>query len=189
MIPKIISDQFEELKKFGINTPLRLAHFLAQVAHESGDFKHTEENLNYSAEGLKKIFPKYFLNDTALSYARQPEKIANRVYANRMGNGDEQSGDGWKFRGRGLIQLTGRNNYKEFDNFVNDNILENPDLVSGKYALISAAWFFNDNGINKVSDLGATDEVVRQVTRQVNGGLNGLPDRVEKFKEYYSNLK
>jgi putative chitinase len=177
------------MDKFQINTPLRLAHFLAQCGHESGGFKHTNENLNYSADGLKKIFPKYFAQaGLAESYARQPEKIASRVYGGRMGNGDESTKEGFKFRGRGYIQLTGKSNYTEFDKFVDDDILGNPDLVATKYPLLSAAWFFHKNGLNAIADKGADDATVTSVTKRVNGGTIGLPDRIKHFKEYYSLL-
>jgi putative chitinase len=177
------------MDKFQINTPLRLAHFLAQCGHESGGFKHTNENLNYSADGLKKIFPKYFAQaGLAESYARQPEKIASRVYGGRMGNGDESTKEGFKFRGRGYIQLTGKSNYSEFDKFVNEDILANPDLVATQYPLLSAAWFFHKNGLNAIADKGADDATVTAVTKRVNGGTIGLPDRIKHFKEYYSLL-
>jgi putative chitinase len=177
------------MDKFQINTPLRLAHFLSQCGHESGGFKHTNENLNYSADGLKKIFPKYFAQaGLAESYARQPEKIASRVYGGRMGNGDESTKEGFKFRGRGYIQLTGKSNYTEFDKFVDDDILGNPDLVATKYPLLSAAWFFHKNGLNAIADKGADDATVTSVTKRVNGGTIGLPDRIKHFKEYYSLL-
>jgi putative chitinase len=174
--------------KFGITNVLRLAHFLAQCGHESGGFKAVSENLNYSADGLKKIFPKYFPGNLNESYARQPEKIANRVYSSRMGNGDETSGDGFKFRGRGYIQLTGKSNYSAFDKFVDDDILGNPDLVSTKYPLASAAFFFNNNSLWAVCDKGADDATVTAVTKRVNGGTIGLEDRLKHFKEYYSLL-
>jgi len=176
-------------EKFGVNTPLRLAHFLAQCSHESANFTALKENLNYSADGLRKIFPKYFPTDAlAQSYARQPEKIANKVYGNRMGNGDEKSGDGWKFRGRGYIQLTGKDNYKLFDAIVPEDILANPDLVATQYPLMSAAFFFNKNGLWTICDKGDTDEVVTMVTKRVNGGTIGLADRIAKFKLYKSLL-
>ncbi len=175
--------------KFGISNVLRLAHFLAQCGHESGGFKAVSENLNYSADGLKKIFPKYFPGTLNESYARQPEKIAARVYGGRMGNGDEASKEGFKFRGRGYIQLTGKANYTSFDKFVDDDILANPDLVSTKYPLASAAWFFNNNKLWAICDQGATDAVVTSVTKRVNGGTIGLADRIKHFKEYYSLLK
>ena len=173
---------------FAINTPLRLAHFLAQVGHESGGFKFTVENLNYSEKGLKKTFGRYFPGNLAASYARQPEKIAARVYADRMGNGNEASKDGWKYRGRGYIQLTGKANYKEFDASVADDILANPDWVATKYPLLSAAWFWDDRSLNDRADQGASDATVRAITRRVNGGEIGLPDRLKRFKEYHSLL-
>jgi putative chitinase len=175
--------------KFQINTPLRLAHFLAQCGHESGGFRATQENLNYSAKGLNGIFKKYFPTEAAAApYARNPQKIANKVYANRMANGDEASGDGYKFRGRGYIQLTGRANYTEFGKAIGEDIATNPDAVSGKYALLSAAWFWSKNGLNKLADGGATDPVVTSITKRVNGGTIGLADRIKHFKEYYHLL-
>ena len=175
--------------KFQINTPLRLAHFLAQCGHESGGFKATSENLNYSAKGLMGIFKKYFPTETlANAYQRNPQKIANKVYANRMANGDEASGDGFKFRGRGYIQLTGKDNYTQFGKAIGENIVANPDVVSGKYALLSAAWFWSKNGLNNLSDGGSTDAVVTSITKRVNGGTIGLADRIKHFKEYYHLL-
>ena len=174
--------------KFNITNPLRLAHFLAQCGHESGGFKAVSENLNYSADGLKKIFPKYFPGNLNESYARNPEKIANKVYSARMGNGDEASGDGFKFRGRGYIQLTGKSNYSSFDKMVAEDILANPDLVATKYPLMSAAFFFNSNNLWSICDKGADDATVTAVTKRVNGGTIGLPDRIKHFKEYYSLL-
>jgi len=175
--------------KFQINTPLRLAHFLAQCGHESGGFRVTSENLNYSAKGLMGIFKKYFPTEAiANAYQRQPQKIANKVYANRMLNGDEASGDGYKFRGRGYIQLTGKDNYTQFGKAIGEDIPSNPDSVSDKYALLSAAWFWSKNGLNKLADGGATDAVVTSITKRVNGGTIGLPDRIKHFKEYYHLL-
>jgi len=174
--------------RFGITNVLRLAHFLSQCGHESGGFKAVNENLNYSADGLKKIFPKYFPGNISESYARNPEKIAAKVYGGRMGNGDEASKDGWKFRGRGYIQLTGKSNYTAFDKLVEENILENPDLVATKYPLASAAFFFQSNGLWAICDKGADDATVTAVTKRVNGGTIGLPDRLKHFKEYYSLL-
>ena len=175
--------------KFQINTPLRLAHFLAQCGHESGGFKVTQENLNYSAKGLAGIFKKYFPTEAvATPYARQPQKIANKVYANRMSNGSEASGDGYKFRGRGYIQLTGRDNYTQFGKAIGEDIASNPDAVSSNYALLSAAWFWSKNGLNKLADGGAGDSVVTSITKRVNGGTIGLPDRIKHFKEYYQLL-
>jgi putative chitinase len=175
--------------KFQINTPLRLAHFLAQCGHESGGFRATQENLNYSAKGLNGIFKKYFPTEaSAAAYARNPQKIANKVYANRMSNGDEASGDGFKFRGRGYIQLTGRANYTLFGKAIGEDVTGNPDIVSGKYALLSAAWFWSNNGLNKLADGGSTDAVVTTITRRVNGGTIGLADRIKHFKEYFHLL-
>ncbi len=175
--------------KFQINTPLRLAHFLAQCGHESGGFRATQENLNYSAKGLNGIFKKYFPTEaSAAAYARQPQKIASKVYGGRMGNGLESTGEGYKFRGRGYIQLTGKENYTAFGKAINEDILSNPDKVAANYALLSAAWFFNKNGLHKMADEGATDLVVTKITKRVNGGTIGLPDRIKHFKEYYSLL-
>jgi putative chitinase len=175
-------------EKFEINTPLRLAHFLAQCGHESGGFKVVNENLNYGAAGLQSIFKKYFTPVSAKEFERKPEKIANIVYANRMGNGNQASGEGWKFRGRGYIQLTGKDNYTAFDKAVEDDILANPDLVATKYPLLSAAWFFHKNGLHKIADEGATDAVVTKVTKRVNGGTIGINDRIRHFKEYHGLL-
>ena len=189
-IPDSVIEQIPDTAaKFGITTPLRLAHFLAQASHESGGFKEVNENLNYSADGLKKIFPKYFPGNLNESYARQPQKIANRVYASRMGNGDETSGDGYRYKGAGFIQLTGKSNYSAFDKFVDDDILANPSLVATKYALASAAWFFWKNNLWSICDQGATDQVVAAVTKRVNGAHIGLPDRLKHFKEYWALLK
>lgn len=187
-IPQSVVTQIPDvINKFGINTPVYLAHFLSQCAHESGGFKIATENLNYSKEGLMKIFKKYFPTEQLASqYAKQPEKIANRVYANRMGNGDEASGMGWKFRGRGYIQLTGKTNYEAFDKIVMDDIIANPDLVATKYPLLSAAWFFSKNCLNKCID--NSDKSVTNVTRCVNGGEHGLIDRLRYFQLYYKLL-
>ena len=182
MIPEVAS-------KFEINTPLRLAHFLAQCGHESGGFKLTKENLNYSAKGLNGIFKKYFPTlESAVPYERKPEKIANKVYGGRMGNGLEASGEGWKFHGRGFIQLTGKDNYTAFTKSIGEDCVTNADLVASKYALASAAWFFNKNGLHKMADGGANDDTVTKITKRVNGGTIGLPDRIKHFKEYYHLL-
>jgi putative chitinase len=174
--------------KFGITTPLRLAHVLAQASHESGHFKAVSENLNYSADGLKKIFPKYFPGNISESYSRNPEKIANKVYSSRMGNGDEASGEGWKFRGRGYLQTTGKSNYVDFDKIVDDDILANPDLVATKYPLASAAFFFQKNKLWAICDKGSSDSVVTEVSKRVNGGTIGLSERLSEFKKFYSLL-
>lgn len=168
------------IDKFGINSPIRMSHFLGQCAHESGNFKFTSENLNYSTKGLLATFPKYFKQPgLAEAYAKNPERIASRVYADRIGNGVEGSGDGWKFRGRGYIQLTGKSNYSAFDGFVNEDIISNPDLVAKKYPLLSAAWFFHRNKLNTISDKGLTETVILQLTKKINGGTNGLQDRIK----------
>ena len=185
----VIAQIPETAAKFGIDTPLRLAHFLAQCGHESGGFKLTKENLNYSAKGLKGTFAKYFKEaGLAESYEKKPEKIANRVYGGRMGNGPESSGDGSKYCGRGYIQLTGKDNYVAFGKSINEDMTLNPEKVSTHYPLLSAAWFFTNNGLHKLADGGATDAVVTQITKRVNGGTIGLPDRIKHFKEYYSLL-
>ena len=179
----------EVAEKFEINTPLRLAHFLAQCGHESGGFKLTQENLNYSAKGLNGIFKKYFPTEAdAKPYERNPQKIANKVYGGRMGNGLEGSGDGWKYHGRGFIQLTGKDNYIAFGKSIGADTVNNPDLVASQYALASAAWFFNKNGLHKMADGGASDAVVTSITKRVNGGYIGIEDRIKHFKEYYSLL-
>ncbi len=179
----------ETAAKFQIDSPLRLAHFLAQCGHESGGFRIAAENLNYSAKGLRGIFGKYFKTDAeAAAYERKPEKIANKVYASRMGNGAESSGDGFKFRGRGFIQLTGRDNYTAFGKSIGVDIANNPDLVGSEYKLLSAAWFWSKNGLNKLADGGASDAVVTSITKRVNGGTIGLADRIKHFKEYYHLL-
>jgi putative chitinase len=175
--------------KFQINTPLRLAHFLAQCGHESGGFRLTKENLNYSAKGLMGIFKKYFPTEAlAKQYERQPAKIANKVYGGRMGNGPESSGEGAKYCGRGYIQLTGKDNYIAFGKSIGVDMTVNPDLVSSQYSLLSAAWFFSKNGLHKMADEGSTDAVVTKITKRVNGGTIGLADRIKHFKEYYHLL-
>jgi len=187
-IPDTVIAQIPDvMTKFKIDTPVKLAHFLAQCGHESGGFKVVNENLNYGAKGLMTIFKKYFPEGTkAALYERKPEKIANLVYGGRMGNGPEATGDGYKFRGRGYIQLTGRNNYVEFSKAINEDLTANPDLVATKYPLLSAAWFFSKNCLGKCTD--ASDAAVTNVTKCVNGGTIGLPDRLKHFKEYYSLL-
>lgn len=182
----VIAQIPETAAKFKIDTPLKLAHFLAQCGHESGGFKVVNENLNYSADGLKKIFPKYFPGNLSESYARNPEKIAAKVYGGRMGNGTEETKEGWKFRGRGYIQLTGKNNYTEFGKAINEDVTSNPDIVATKYPLLSAAWFFSKNCLHKCVD--ASDATVTSVTKCVNGGTIGLADRLKHFKEYHKLL-
>lgn len=190
-IPQAILDQLPDtVAKFNLNTPLRLAHFLAQAGHESGGFRVFNENLNYSAKGLMGIFKKYFPTEAlANAYARKPEKIANRVYGGRMGNGPEASGDGFKFRGRGAIQLTGKSNYIAFGKAIGEDLTVDPSVVAGKYSMLSAAWFFTANKLHLIADTGATMEVVTKITKRVNGGTIGLADRQKHFVEYYNLLK
>lgn len=185
-IPDAVIAQIPAIKS--ANTALRLAHFLAQCSHESVGFTVVYENLNYSAEGLKDTFPSYFPGSLADSYARDPAKIGARVYANRNGNGDEASGDGYTFRGRGYIQLTGKTNYADFGKFVSVDTVADPDLVATRYPLVSAEFFFDSNRIWTVCDGGASNEVITAVTRKVNGGINGLADRTRLFNEYYALL-
>ena len=185
----VIAQIPETAKKFNITNNLRLAHFLSQCSHESGGFKSVSENLNYSADGLKKTFGKYFPGTLSESYAKQPEKIASRVYGDRLGNGAENTKEGYKFRGRGFIQLTGKVNYVSFTKFIGEDCVSNPDLVATKYPLASAGFFFDSNKLWCTCDQGFTDEIVTKVTKRVNGGTNGLPDRIKHFKEFYNLLK
>ncbi len=188
-LPKQVIDELPSvIDTFKINNPLVLSHFLAQCAHESGNFKYVRENLNYSAQGLLKTFPRYFSKDTAEIAARKPELIANIVYSNRMGNGDKQSGDGFKYRGRGYIQLTGKYNYKEFGEYINQDLLTSPDLVATKYPLTSAAWFFEVKVLWNSAARDASDETIKHLTRRINGGFNGLADRISKTKLFTSIL-
>jgi putative chitinase len=171
-------------------TPVRAAHFFAQTAHETGGFKLFTENLNYSADGLQKIFGKYFPGNLEESYTRQPEKIANRVYGSRMGNGDEKSGDGWKFRGRGALQLTGKDNYTAFAQYLQKpEIMTTPDLVATTYSFESAMFFFDKNKLWSICDQGINDAAILALTKRINGGTHGLEDRNAKTKKYYEYVK
>ena len=172
-------------------TPERAAHFFAQTAHESGNFKAFAENLNYGASGLTTTFKKYFsTTEKALLYERKPEKIANLVYGNRMGNGDEASGDGFKFRGRGALQLTGKDNYKVFSEYLKKpEIMTNPDLVATEYAFESAIFFFDRNKLWDICDKGVNKDTILALTKRINGGTHGLADREEKTLKYYGYLK
>jgi putative chitinase len=188
-IPQNVIDEIGLIaEKFNLITNLRLAHFLAQCSHESGNFKAVSENLNYSKDGLMKIFGGYFAGNLAESYAHQPEKIASRVYGSRMGNGDEASKEGWKYRGRGFLQTTGKENYKRLGDFLGVDLLSNPDLVATTYPLASAGYFFNSNNLWTICDEGSTDDIVTKVTRRVNGGTNGLSHRLQEFKKFISLL-
>jgi len=167
-------------ERYGLTTKLRIAHFMAQVEHESG-LKPISENLNYSAQGLMQTFSKYFNTNEALLYARKPEKIANRVYANRMGNGNEASGEGWKYRGRGFLQITGKINYHQLANDTDLDCLKNPDLlIQEANAMISALWFWNKSNLNALAD----KEDLKSITRKINGGYNGLEHRKELLIKY-----
>lgn len=171
-------------------TPERAAHFFAQTSHETGGFKSFSENLNYSLSGLQKTFGKYFPGNLEESYSKKPEKIANRVYAGRMGNGTELSGDGWKFRGRGALQLTGKSNYKAFSDYLkNPLIMEQPDLVASEFAFESAVFFFDKNKLWSICDKGVNKETILALTKRINGGTHGLIDREEKTFKYYGWIK
>lgn len=170
-------------------TPTAAAHFFGQVGHETGDFSLFTENLNYSAQGLQKVFPKYFPGNLEESYSKQPQKIANRVYASRMGNGNEASGDGWKFRGRGALQLTGKTNYSLFATYLQKpEILTNPDLVATTYSFESAIFFFNNNKLWRLCNV-VDDASITALTKRINGGTIGLPHRIELTKKYYQYVK
>lgn len=187
--------------KFGPNTlktamnfykmsPERAAHFFAQTGHETGDFKLFTENLNYSAKALKAVFGKYFPGTLAESYNRQPEAIANKVYANRMGNGNELSGDGWKYRGRGALQLTGSDNYKSFSKYLNnESIITNPEQVADEFAFESAFFFFDNNKLWSICDMGVNDASILKLSKRINGGTNGLAHRSELTYKYYKWVK
>jgi putative chitinase len=167
-------------------SPRRAAHFFAQTAHESGNFKAFSENLNYGAKGLRGIFGKYFPTDAlARAYERKPAKIANRVYGNRMGNGDEASGEGFAFRGRGALQLTGKFNYKAFSDYIGrPEVMTNPDIVATELAFESALWFFDKNKLWGICDQGINDAAILALTKRINGGTHGLDDRKLKTKKY-----
>jgi putative chitinase len=177
--PQLVNDVVPNLNislnKYQINTNLRVSHFLAQILHESAGFLYIKENLNYSADGLLKIFPRYFPTlEIANQYARNPEKIANKVYGSRMGNGNEISGEGFKYSGKGYIQITGKNNYKLITEDLKVDFINNPKLLeTPKYALESACWFWNKNNLNAFADLDDIDTI----TRRINGGTLGLLDR------------
>jgi putative chitinase len=178
---------FKKAAAFYKLSPARAAHFFAQTAHESGGFKTFSENLNYGAKGLRGIFGKYFPTDAlARAYERKPEKIANRVYANRMGNGPEASGDGWKYRGRGALQLTGKDNYRAFGKYIGreEEVLDNPDLVAGELCFESALWFFDRNKLWSICDQGTGEGAILALTKRINGGTHGLDDRKLKTKKY-----
>ena len=170
-------------------TPQRAAHFFAQTAHETGGFQAFSENLNYSATGLQNTFGKYFPGNLEESYARQPIKIASRVYGDRMGNGNEASKEGWTFRGRGALQTTGKSNYQSFSDYLKKpEIMTNPDLVATDYAFESAMFFFDKNKLWSICDKGVSDATILSLTKRINGGTNGLEDRASLTKRYYKWL-
>lgn len=178
--PNVWADFINELcAKYGIDTSVRLAGFIAQTAHESAEFKTLQENLNYSAAGLVKTWPKRFTKDNSAAYAKNPEKIANKVYADRMGNGDEASGEGYKFRGRGLIQLTGKDNYTKFGASLNMTAEQASDYCSTqKGAFESACWYWKANNLNRFAD---ADDILG-MTKAINGGTLGLEERKSKYE-------
>lgn len=187
---KYVEPLDEALARYTVNTSGRIAAFIAQVAHESGDFRSTEENLNYSWQSMRRIWPTRFLTDQiAQGYHRQPEKIANHAYASRNGNGDEASGDGWRFRGRGLIQITGRANYLAYSEAIAEpSVMSRPEqLALPLHAALSACWFWHAHGLNALADIG--DEVAfNEITRRINGGWNGKEDRLQHWAEAKSVL-
>jgi len=173
------------MERFGINTPGRMAAFIAQVAHESGDFRHTEENLNYSWQALRRTWPVKFATDEfARQYHRQPEKIANAAYAGRYGNADAASGDGWNYRGRGLIQITFRDNYLGYSRAISDpSIMDDPGQVARqRHAALSACWFWASKGLNPLAD-ACDEDAFNQISYKINGGWNGKLDRLENWAE------
>lgn len=183
-IAKYLPALNQELERYQVDTPLRQAHFIAQIGHESGSLNYSLENLNYSASALQAVFGKYFTTpEMAEEYARKPEAIANVVYANRMGNGDTDSGEGWQFRGRGLIQLTGKSNYQALNQFllqstgVDPGLTDDPNPVSEdpNISVAAACWYWQERNINTLAD----QDDVEGVTRKINGGTNGLEDRKE----------
>jgi len=171
-------------------SPEAAAHFFGQTSHETGGFNLFVENLNYSAKGLMNTFGKYFPGNLADLYARQPHKIGARVYGNRMGNGDEKSGEGYKFRGRGALQTTGKSNYEAFSKSIDKaEIMTNPDLVATDYAFEAAMFFFDKNKLWDIANKGVTDATILAMTKRINGGTNGLEDRISLTKRYYNWLK
>lgn len=181
-IPEWVVQLNTLLPHYNINTNIRVAAFLSQTAHESAGFTRLVENLNYSSSGLLTVFSKYFTKELAEKYARKPELIANRVYGNRMGNGDEASGDGYKFRGRGILQVTGKNNYEQLSLYLfkDSRLLSNPDyLITIEGAINSALWFWDKNKLNTIADTGDTTKL----TKRINGGTNGLQDRQLKYNK------
>ena len=174
---------------YGLNAN-RGAHLLGQAAHESGNFMISEENLNYRAETMCRVWPSRFKSEAdAEPYARNPEKLANKVYSGRMGNGSEASGDGWKYAGKGFIQLTGKDNTRAFAEHIGrDSLVDDPSPIADELAMDSAIFFFEKNGLFAMADKGVTDSIIKSITKRVNGGYHGLEDRMEKTKKIYQWL-
>jgi len=187
IIPVGVINGLELIKE--ANSNLRIAHFLSQVSHESNNFKSLDENLNYSPDGLLKIFPTHFTKGQAMQYQRDPARIASRAYANRMGNGNELSQDGWRFRGRGFLQITGKDNYIKFSEYCGKDCVADPDLLIREYSLEAAAWYFTMNNIWLLADKGSKESNIKEVTKAVNGGFNGLKDRIHLFNVIYELLE
>lgn len=184
-VPDYVLNELAQQMYTGLDlSKVQLAHFLAQCEHESGHWRRKRENLNYSKRGLTRTFRKYFPNELLDMYARRPKRIANRVYADRMGNGSEMSGDGWRYRGRGYIQITGYRTYSELSDNLGIDLLSNPDLVATQYPLASALAYFKINNLWAICTT-ADNNTVRKLTRRINGGYNGLADRTELFHKYY----
>lgn len=186
-LPEHIYDQLSGIEQ--IDGPLRMSNFLGQCKHESGNFTKFTENLNYSGSALWTLFRNHFASlDETNSYARQPEKIANRIYANRMGNGDEESGDGWLHKGVGAIQITGKTNQEQFFESIGLPGQTDPNEIAANYSLISAAWFFTKNSLWTICDKGIDEDTVTILTHKINGGNNGLAERLQYTKEFYNTL-
>lgn len=186
--PNVYDELLNCCTSYDLTSPTRLAHFLGQCHHESGGFHHVEENLNYSVDALLRVFPKYFDTRNVAPYVRRPIEIASRVYADRMGNGSEESLDGWLYHGRGYIQLTGKNNYIAFGDTVVDDLVRHPELVATKYPLASAGWFWSMNNLNAIADKGMDQQVIADITKRINGGYNGLEDRQRHTLHYWELL-
>lgn len=184
-IPDNILQQLRNIAE--IDGPKRCSNFLGQIKTESA-FTKFSENLNYSAKRLMEVFPKYFTTEQAKVYANNPEKIGNRVYANRMGNGPEQSGDGYRYRGRGALQVTGKDNYTALGKYLNIDLISDPDKVATEYALASAAWFFTKNNLWTICDKGVDVATITILTRRINGGEHGLQQRIQYTQEFYNIL-
>lgn len=187
-LPANIYSQLPGIVQFGIDGPKRLSNLLGQVRAET-DFIHFTENMNYSAQRLRQVFPRYFPTDAiAAQYANQPERIGNRVYADRLGNRNEASGDGYRMRGRGGLQTTGTDNYRVLGTFLGVDLIAHPELVATDYILASAAFFFMNNHLWTICDRGVDDATVTEVTHRVNGGESNLAHRIQYTQEFYTIL-